>query len=101
MPLEKVPVHLMVPDPEGIVGAERKAGSKWAAFETPKRYRIACGLKSVPPHRTNLVSATTCPGCQKSADYKSVLETQHPDVFARLYLSQENGIPAEPVENPS
>ena len=92
MPLEKVPVCLLIPDPAGIVGGSNPKGF----VNGGKRYRVACGAGTVPKYRTDLVVATTCEKCRKSPDFKEAFKTQDLPGYMRAYpeeFKDESGNP--------
>ena len=91
MPLVKVPVCLIVLDPEGPI---RNANPK-GYVGGGKSYRTACGAKKAE-YQTSLIAATTCPKCLKSEDYKVALKDQDLNRYKREYpdeFKDESGNP--------
>lgn len=90
--LEKVPVCLIVLDPNGPIGNPNPKGFVGGG----KRYRVACGMTTPPKYQTDLVAVTSCPKCLKSDDYKEALKTQDLQRYMREYpdeFKDESGNP--------
>lgn len=90
--LEKVPVCLILLDPNGPIRNANPRGFVGGG----KSYRVACGATGTPKHRTSLVAATTCPKCLKSEDFKAELKVQDLPKYMLTYpdeFKDESGNP--------